>query len=380
MSDPYRSLSLSLIVSLQTPEMAPIKNGRLLFNAVPQGYPVPGQTTVYDDSEKIDLDNVPLHGGFLLKTLVLSIDPYIRGRMRDVSSYPLAYKLGKPVISHGVGIVVRSEDATVKAGDHIYGYLDFAEYSVKPNMQGFKVLKNEEKLPWSVYVGIAGMPGQTAYTAWKEYADAKKVSLLSLPPIFSHRCSPLTEGETVFVTTGGGPVGSFVIQLAKADGLNVIASAGSDEKVKFMKEIGADVAFNYKTTPVADVLKKEGPIDIYWDNVGGETLEAAINAASTGARLIECGMSSDYNNNVPYHVKNLFYIIPKSLKVYGFTVSTLLEKYVAAFYEEVPKKLASGEIKYTEDVTQGLEGAGEAILAVLKGTNTGKKVILVAQE
>ncbi|EGO23779.1 hypothetical protein SERLADRAFT_349468 [Serpula lacrymans var. lacrymans S7.9] len=334
--------------------MAPRKNGRLLFNEVPQGssYPVPGKTTVYDDSEKIDLDNVPLNGGFLLKTLVLSIDPYIRGRMRDISLFP---------VSHGVGVVVRSEDATVKAGDHIYGFLDFVEYSVKPNMQGLKVLKNEENLPWSVYVGVAGMPGQTAYTAWKEYADAKK-------------------GETVFVTTGGGKQTMFVVQLAKVDGLKVIACAGSDEKVKFMKEIGADVAFNYKTTPVAEVLKKEGPIDVYWDNVGGETLEAAINAASTGARLIECGMSSDYNNSVPYHVKNLFQIIPKSLKVYGFSVTALLEKYVTAFYEEVPKKLANGEIKYTEDVTQGLEGAGEAILAVLKGTNTGKKVILVAQE
>lgn len=132
------------------------------------------------------------------------------------------------------------------------------------------------------------MPGKTADFGWKELSLAKK-------------------GEVAFVTAGAGPVGQLVIQLAKLDGLKVIASAGSDEKVEYLKTLGADVAFNYKTSKTAEVLDKEGPINVYWDNVGGETLEAAIDHAAVGARFIECGMISGYNNTgEPYHVKVKF--------------------------------------------------------------------------
>ncbi|KAG6883698.1 hypothetical protein C0992_008099, partial [Termitomyces sp. T32_za158] len=227
--------------------MAPTTNARIIFNSVPTGYPVPGKTTVYDTSKTIDIEDAPLAGGFVLKTLVLSVDPYLRGRMRDPNDNSDAppFMLGEPLVSHGVGVVVRSENAKVKVGSHVYGVIAHQEYSVFKDLesQGLTVIENKEMLPWSVYVGAAGMPGQTAYYAWKEYSRAKK-------------------GEIVFVTTGGGSVGSFVIQLAKLDGLKVIASAGSDEKVAFMKSIGADVAFNYKTTSTTQVLEREGPIDV----------------------------------------------------------------------------------------------------------------------
>ncbi|KAH7919465.1 alcohol dehydrogenase [Leucogyrophana mollusca] len=342
--------------------MAPITNGRHIFNEIPSGYPIPGKTTVYDGSQTIDVDTVPLNGGFLLKTLVLSIDPYLRGRMRDPSkpSYNTAFELGKPLANYGVGLVLRSENADVKAGVHLYGIFPFEEYTIQQDANAFKVVDNKHNLPWSVYVGAAGMPGQTAYTAWKKYADAKK-------------------GETAFVTTGAGAVGSLVIQLAKRDGLKVIASAGSDEKVKFMKELGADVAFNYKTTNTLQVLEKEGPIDVYWDNVGGETLEAALEAAATNARFIECGMISGYNSQ-PYGVKNLMHIVAKSIKIYGFIVGKILPEFRESFYSEVPSMLAKGELKFQEDITNGLEHVGEAILAVQKGTNTGKSVIVVAEQ
>lgn len=134
-------------------------------------------------------------------------------------------------------------------------------------LPAFSVLQNKEKLPWSVYLGAAGMAGQSAFAAWKEYADAKK-------------------GETAFITAGAGAVGSFAIQLAKADGLKVIASAGSDEKVAFMKSLGADVAFNYKKENVYEVLKKEGPSGSYWDNVGGESFDAALQYAAHKGRFI----------------------------------------------------------------------------------------------
>ncbi|GLB39900.1 putative N-terminal domain of oxidoreductase [Lyophyllum shimeji] len=342
--------------------MAPVRNARTVFNSVPTGYPEPGKTTVYDDTKTIDVDNVPLNGGFLLKTLVVSIDPYLRGRMREphIKSYSPPFALGEPLTSHGVGVVVRSELPGVNPGDHLYGFFTHEEYSVRNNLSGLMKITNEHNLPWSVYVGAAGMPGKTAYMAWKEYSRAKK-------------------GETAFVTTGGGPVGSLVIQLAKLDGLKVIASAGSDEKVEFMKSIGADVAFNYKTTSTADVLAKEGPIDVYWDNVGGETLDQALLAANEGARFIECGMISGYNTG-GQPIRNLIMVVAKSISMNGFIVARLQPKYDAEFYATIPAKLASGELKYTEEIWDGLEKVGDAILAVQKGTNKAKVVIKVADE
>ncbi|KZT23265.1 NAD-P-binding protein [Neolentinus lepideus HHB14362 ss-1] len=341
--------------------MSPVRNGRHLFNEIPTGFPVPGKTTVYDGSETIDPDTVALNGGFLIKTLVLSIDPYMRGKMRDpkIQSYSPPYYAGKPLDNYGVGVVVRSDNPAIKAGQHVYSVFPFQEYFVDTDPKKYRVLENKEGLPWSVYVGAAGMPGQTAWYAWQEYSAAKK-------------------GETVFVTAGAGPVGSFVIQLAKLDGLKVIASAGSDEKVAFIKSLGADVAFNYKTTSTREVLTREGGIDVYWDNVGGETLEAAIDAAHTNARFIECGMISGYNSTEPYGIKNATLVVAKQLKIFGFIVFALASKYSEEFYRVVPGKIAKGEIKYTEEAVVGLENVGEAILAVQKGTNKAKVFIKVA--
>ncbi|KAF9222038.1 NAD(P)-binding protein [Gyrodon lividus] len=341
--------------------MAPVTNARHIFNEIPTGYPIPGQTTVYDASQTIDLENAPLNAGFLLKTLVLSIDPYMRGRMRDASkSYSSPFQLGQPLQNYGVGVVIRSENPALKVGDHVYGFFPFEEYSIQSQAETFRKIDNKYNLPWGVFVGAAGMPGQTAYCGWKEYAQAKK-------------------GDVAFITSGAGAVGSLVIQLAKRDGLKVVASAGSDEKVAFMKEIGADVAFNYKTTKMSEVLEKEGPIDIYWDHVGGKTLEAALEAAANNARFIECGMISGYNTK-PYPVANLMNIVTKEIKISGFIVSTILPKYKDAFYAEVPASIASGELKLKQDVTRGLEGVGDAFLAVQKGTNTGKSIIVVADQ
>ncbi|KIY53409.1 alcohol dehydrogenase [Fistulina hepatica ATCC 64428] len=334
--------------------MTPVKNTRVLFNEIPKGYPVPGKTTIVDDSQTIDLKTVPLNGGILLKVLVLSIDPYMRGKMREPTeeSYSPPYLVGKPLDGHGVAVVLRSEFEGAKPGDHVYSSntpfyslpAAHQEYYVRPNLDGARILHKHPKLSWTTYVGAAGMPGQTAYMAWKEYSKAKK-------------------GETAFVTAGGGPVGSMVIQLAKLDGLKVIASAGSDAKVQFLKEIGADVAFNYKTKKTADVLKKEGPIDIYWDNVGGETLENALEAANLSARFL-----------------NLMLLVGKRITMTGFIVFDLIPKYGDEFYASIPEKLASGEIKFNEQVSYGLDKVGQVIADVQHGRNTGKAVIVVANE
>jgi len=346
----------------------------------------PPVTTIYDGSQVIDLENLPLNGGFLLKILVLSIDPYMRRKMvrldpnRKIYSRP--FIVGEPCVSielplshlradyshssqrltnFGIGMVLRSETSEVATGDHIYGLLRFEEYGVyDSSVEEFRIIENEQNLPWSQYVGAAGMPGKTAYMAWKEYAAPQK-------------------RDVVFISAAAGAVGSFVCQLAKLDGLKVIGSAGSDEKVKFLQEIGVDVAFNYRTTDTAAVLAKEGPINIYWDNVGGTFLDAALKAAAVEARFIECGMISGYNSS-SFAISNLPRIIGKSILLRGFLVYRLYAKYNAEFFATVPKMLASGVIKTREDIVEGLETVGEALLAVLQGTNKGKSIIMVADE
>ncbi|KIY44554.1 NAD(P)-binding protein [Fistulina hepatica ATCC 64428] len=302
--------------------MAPVKNTRVLFNDVPQGYPIPGKTTVVDDSQIIDLETVPLNGAILLKM-----------REPTIESYPASYRIGEPIDSYGIAVVLRSEFEGAQPGDHVYSM----ETPPEPFVD-------------DTYVGVAGMPGETAYMAWKEYSKAKK-------------------GETVFVTSGGGPVGSMVIQLAKLDGLKVIASAGSDAKVQFMKDIGADVAFNYKTEKTLDILRDKGPIDIYWDNVGGETLEYALEAANAHARFIESGMISSYNTR-SQGVRNLMHIVYKRITMTGFFVAELRPKYADEFYAWIPEKLASGEIKFKEQVSRGLDKVGQVIADVQRGRNS----------
>ncbi|KAF9030648.1 alcohol dehydrogenase [Panaeolus papilionaceus] len=342
--------------------MSPITNARIIFNDIPEGFPVIGKTVLYDTTQQIDLESTPLDGGFLVKTLELSIDPYMRGRMRDPKeeSYAPPFIIGQPLNGFGLGVVIRSENPDVSVGDHVYGFdTDHSQYFVRKNLQGLEKIDNKHNIPWSNYVGVLGMAGKTAFYAWNEFSHAKS-------------------GETVFVSGGAGPVGSFVIQLAKAQGLKVIASAGSTDKVAFLKEIGTDVAFNYKTENTLEVLKREGGIDIFWDNVGGSTLEAALEGAKLNGRFIECGMISTYNSTDGAPVKNLHHIFSKSLTLSGFIVARLESKWGSKFREEIPPKVASGEIKFREQVYNGLDQVPLAILEVQQGRNTAKAVVHVA--
>ncbi|KAJ6518391.1 hypothetical protein DFH09DRAFT_1428202 [Mycena vulgaris] len=327
--------------------MAPIQTLAYSLTLFPMVacYPVPGETTVYDTTQTIDLETAPLNGGFLIKTLVLSVDPYMRGKMRhpEKKSYS------------------RSETPGVDVGKYIYGFtIPHQEYTIFPTLAPLRIIDKHPDLSLSAYVGAAGMPGMTAYMGWKEYADAKP-------------------GEVAFVTSGAGAVGSIVVQLAKQAGMKVIASAGSEEKVQFMKELGADVAFNYKTTDTREVLAKEGPVDVYWDNVGGDVLDAALEFAAIHGRFLECGMIAGYNTGQP-GIKNLNQVVGKTLHIHGILVFRLQAKYDAEFYETVPAALASGELKHAEDVTVGLDKVGDVILAVQRGTNKAKAVVVVAEE
>ncbi|KAF7375739.1 SGNH hydrolase [Mycena sanguinolenta] len=393
--------------------MAPVTNARVLFASIPKGFPVPGETTVYDTAQKIDLEGVPLNSGFLIKTLVLSVDPYMRNRMHgpEKKSYSPPFALGAPLIGYGVGVVLRSENSDVAVGKYVYGIIPHQQYSIIGGMQGLSFLQKDPKLPWTVFVGAAGMPGMGIRRAphddgltilrqdrllrmegilTREKGKETVVLHLDRSPTYHSRVkrpsSPPAEVRSArrpfFISMkeeNNNSALRMVIQLAKRDGLKVIASAGSEEKVKFMREIGADVAFNYKTTNTREVLEREGPIDVYWDNVGGEILEAALDNANDYARFLLCGSISGYNTG-HQGVRNLNQLYGKAATMYGVLVFRLQAKYDREFYEVIPPALASGELKYTEDVSRGLETVGEMILRVQEGRNTGKAVVVVAEE
>ncbi|VDB99985.1 unnamed protein product [Peniophora sp. CBMAI 1063] len=349
--------------------MAPIRNARVYYAAEPTGHIEPDVHVKYDDSKIIDLDNVALDGGFLLKTLCLSIDPSMRARMSErmldpkIQSYISAYQLGQPLIGYGLGKVIRSEDPSVKPGDVLYGWLHHEEYSVYTGpltaVIPFRKIENIS-VPWSVYTGVLGMPGQTAYWGWKVYSKAKS-------------------GDTVFISTAAGAVGSLVVQLAKRDGLRVIASSGSDDKAAFASECGADVSFNYKTDNVWDVLAREQGIDVYFDNVGGEHLDCALANANKFAKFIECGMASLYNSE-PYNVQNLGLIIGKGITMHGLLHHALYPQFEDEFYAVMPQLVKDGVFKYREDISHGLETVGQALHDQGLGRNIGKRVVIVADD
>ncbi|KAL8280207.1 hypothetical protein RQP46_007321 [Phenoliferia psychrophenolica] len=331
------------------------RNQSLIFNAVPSGLPKPGQDLKRIDGE-IDLTAPLPVGGLLTKTIVLSQDPYQRGRMRpaNTKSYTPPFELGKPLTNFGVSEVLESANPAFKKGDKVYGSHPFSEYATftQEEAKGLKVLENKEKLPWSTWVGAAGMPGQTAWWGLLNVGQPKK-------------------GETIFVSGAAGAVGQMVIALSQQKGLKVVASAGSDDKVAFLKDtLKVDVAFNYKTTDTSSVLA-DHPLSIYWDNVGGPTLDAALAAMENRGRIIECGQISTYNGEA-YGVKNTGLIVTKSLKMEGLIV---LQHDISAFYDTIPGLIASGDIKQPkEHLTKGLDN-GEAFVDLLTGGNFGKSVI-----
>ncbi|KAJ6523331.1 hypothetical protein B0H19DRAFT_1201862 [Mycena capillaripes] len=364
------------------------ENPRVVFAKRPgTGIPVPGEHVVFERSHSIDLDSVPLNGGFLTKTLMLSPEPFMRERMRDLSvaSYSTHAVLGEPLVSFGLVVVLRSEKEGINVGDHLYGLTTWEAYTVQPYVEGRAKYNAAEApdytfdvdalslqvvpdpkgaFPWTRYFTVLGAPGLTAFCGFEGCADAKP-------------------GETIYVSSGASAVGIVVIQLAKAKGLKVIASAGADSKVEYMRSLGADVPFNYKTTPIAEVLKEHGPLDLYWDNVGGETVETAIEYSRLHARLIMCGSISEYTvaPEKRYGIKNTSMIFKKRLRIEGFLVPDLAPRLAPRFYAEMPTLVAEGRITAKEHITEGLENGPEALAAVLKeGGNeaAGKPVILVA--
>jgi NADPH-dependent curcumin reductase CurA len=322
----------------------------------PQGWP----TT--DTFEQAEVDApAPGDGEALVRNLMMSVDPYMRGRMSSARSYVPPYEVGKALEGGAIGEVVDSKTGSLTTGDlvlHNYGWRDYALVGE----QG--VAKIDTKLaPMDAYLGVLGMPGLTAYVGLFDIAR-------------------FSEGEAVFVSGAAGAVGSLVGQLAKLKGASrVIGSAGSAEKVRYLtEELGFDAAFNYKDGSVRDQLRQAAPdgIDVYFDNVGGDHLEAAIDSLHDFGRVAACGAISAYNaTEPPPGPRNMFEIVKKRLAIRGFIVLDHFDRR-QTFLEEVGPLVRKGKIKFPETVVDGLENAPQAFLDMLAGANTGKMLVKIA--
>ncbi len=301
----------------------------------------------------------PGEGQVLVRNLVMSVDPYMRGRMNDVKSYMPPFEVGAPLDGGAVGEVVASNADGFAVGDHVLHGLGWREYAVVSGTRAVKV--DPSVAPLNAYLGVLGMPGLTAYAGLLATAEFK-------------------EGDAVFVSGAAGAVGQVVGQIARLKGASrVIGSAGSADKVKYLvEELGFDAAFNYKDGPVAEQLAAAAPdgIDVYFDNVGGEHLEAAISSFNVHGRAAICGAIAQYNDTEPPAApRNLMQLIAKRLMLRGLLVrdhQNLQQQFVA----EVGAWVASGELKYTETVVEGgVRQAPAAFLGMLRGDNTGKMLV-----
>jgi NADPH-dependent curcumin reductase CurA len=292
----------------------------------------------------------------MVRNLFMSVDPYMRGRMNDGKSYAPPFELGKPLDGGAVGEVIESRAKEFKPGDTVVSNLGWREYFNTSAKELHPV--SREVQPLSVYLGVLGMTGMTAW-AGLNLVDVKA-------------------GDVIFISGAAGAVGSVAGQLAKLRGCRVIGSAGSDEKARFLRsECQFDVALNYRGAPIAEQLKIAAPdgIDVYFDNVGGETLEAALSALRIHGRIIACGGISGYNNERPQPgPANLFNITTKRLTMKGLIVSDSLDRRVE-FEREVGGYFRAGKVKNTETVVEGIEQAVGAFLGLFQGKNLGKMVV-----
>lgn len=306
----------------------------------------------------------PGPGQFLVRNILMSVDPYMRGRMLDRESYVPPFQVGAVLDGGSVGRVVRSHHPEFSVGDYVCGFASggWREFNVSDGTMMQKV--DPGLAPLGAYLGVVGMPGLTAYTSLLRIGRPKA-------------------GETVFVSAAAGAVGSIVCQIAKLKGCRVVGSAGSPEKLAWLREIGVDAAIDYRTCgSLLDAVADACPqgIDIYYENVGGEHLEVALERMNKGGRLVMCGMISLYNaTEPPPGPRNLIQIVGKSLTMQGFIVSDFLDM-LPEFYRDVPAWIGAGKLRWRETVLDGIENAPAAFLGLFRGDNIGKMLVRLAPD
>jgi hypothetical protein len=320
----------------------------------PKGIPTAANFT----RAQTELKSLPDHQ-VLVRNLFMSVDPYMRGRMNERKSYVPSFEIGKVLEGGAVGEVIESRAKEFKVGDAVVSNFGWREYFIASPKDLHRVSRAIQ--PLSVYLGALGMTGMTAWAG------------LHLVKVEA--------GDVIYISGAAGAVGNVAGQLAKLRGCKVIGSTGSMEKVKFLREeCGFDIAFDYKTGPVIEQLNVEAPdgIDVYFDNVGGEALEAALSVLRVHGRIIACGGISGYNEEKPRPgPNNLFNITTKRLTMKGLIVRDWLDRQ-GEFEKEVSGYLQSGKLKNKETVVEGLDQAEDAFIGLFKGENIGKMVVKLA--
>jgi NADPH-dependent curcumin reductase CurA len=294
-------------------------------------------------------------GAIRVRNRWLSVDPYMRGRMNDVKSYVPAFQLGEPMEGGAIGEVVESNANGFAPGDLVQHMAGWRDEAVLP-------ARAANKLPQigaapELFLGVLGVTGATAYFGLLDVAHAREVDI-------------------VFVSAAAGAVGSVVVQIAKAKGMTVIGSAGGAEKCDFVRSLGADQVVDYKAGPILKGLAGAAPdgIAVYFDNVGGDHLDAAMALARNNARFAICGMIEGYNATTPMSFRFIQRIIAARISLKGFIVLDYMPR-MAEFYAEMGPWVVSGAVKSRETVVEGLENMPDAFLGLFKGTNIGKMLV-----
>ena len=301
----------------------------------------------------------PAAGEVLVKNSYMSVDPYMRGRMREDAVYAQAYAVNEVMYGGAIGEVIESKDPSLTAGDIVLNQKAWQDRFVAPANTLVK-LKPFDRAQLSLYMGTLGMPGLTSYVGLFKFGEPKA-------------------GDTVFVSAASGAVGANVCQIAKLKGCRVIGSCGSDEKAQWLKdECGVDEVINYKTcgdlSAALAAVAPEG-IDVYFENVGGDHLQAAINSMNPYGRIAACGMISGYNSANPEPgPNNLMLIVGKKIRITGFIVSDHVDMRDAFLSEMIPW-IQAGKIKSHETVVEGIDHAVDAFLGLFHGNNFGKMVV-----
>jgi len=328
----------------------PAKNLQVLLANRPTGW-------VKESDFRIVESDVPVPGDgqVLVRNLYLSLDPYMRGRMNDQRSYAAKVELGQVMTGETVGEVVESRNGKFQKGDTVAARAGWQHYALSDGNDLRKV--DPSLVPISTYLGVVGMPGVTAWIGLNEIGQPKS-------------------GETVVVSAASGAVGSVVGQLAKAKGCRVVGIAGGPEKCAFVvKELGFDACIDHRgKLPAALAEATPKGIDVYFENVGGEVLDAVLLRCNPFARIPLCGMISQYNAVERYGVRNLVVAVGMRIRLQGFIVSDHMPRWPEAL-KELAQGVRAGTIKYRETVTQGLENAPRAFIGLLKGENFGKQLV-----
>ena len=303
----------------------------------------------------------PSDGQCLIRSLYMSVDPYMRGRMRERKSYAPPVGLGEVMVGGAVGEVLESRGTPFRSGDIVVGGFGWREYAVADSKELRKL--DPDAAPISTCLGVLGMPGVTAYFGLLDICDPQP-------------------GETVVVSAAAGAVGSAAGQIAKIKGCRAVGIAGSDEKVRHLTEdLGFDAAFNYKTADDAGAkLRKCCPdgVDAYFDNVGGAITDAVFSLLNTKSRVSVCGQISQYNLEKPEAgPRLLWHLIVKRAKVQGFLVFDYQDRYDAAL-AELSHWVRGGKLKYRERIAEGIENAPRAFIEMMSGKNIGKQLVKLA--